>query len=68
MPSKGKQTFPDGVTTPVKTTTYSRAVMVVAGMSSREKANIFLPRSFKEAPTCQTSVPSIIRKRSWHFL
>ena len=49
MPSKGKQTFPDGVTTSVKTTTYSRAVMAVAGMSSREKANIFLPRSFREA-------------------
>ena len=43
---------------------YSRAVMAVAGMSSREKANIFLPRSFSEAPMCQTSVLSIIRKRS----
>ena len=55
MPSKGKQTFPDGVTTSVKTTTYSRAVMAVAGMSSREKANIFLPRSFSEEPMCQIS-------------
>ena len=50
MPSKGKQTFPDGVTTSVKTTTYSRAVMVAAGISNLEKANIFLPRSFREAP------------------
>ena len=39
-----------------------------AGMFSLEKANIFLPRSFREAPMCQISSESIIRKRSWHFL
>ena len=29
---------------------YSRVVMAVAGISNLEKANIFLPRSFSEAP------------------
>ena len=29
---------------------YSKAVMLAAGISNLEKANIFLPRSFREAP------------------
>ena len=29
---------------------YSKAVIAVTGISILEKANIFLPRSFKEAP------------------
>ena len=29
---------------------YSRSLMPAAGISNLEKANIFLPRSFKEAP------------------
>ena len=29
---------------------YSKAVIAVAGISNLEKANIFLPRSFREAP------------------
>ena len=29
---------------------YSKSVMALEGMSSLEKANIFLPRSFSEAP------------------
>ena len=28
---------------------YSKAVMLAAGISSLEKANIFLPRSFRES-------------------
>lgn len=29
---------------------YSKSVMLVTGISNLEKANIFLPRSFSEAP------------------
>ena len=47
-----------------ETGTYSKSVMAFAGISSLEKANIFFPKSFSEAPMWYTSVPSIIRKRS----
>ena len=40
------------------------AVITAAGISSFEKANIFFPRSFNEAPIWYTSVSSTIRKRS----
>ena len=33
-----------------ETGTYSKSVMAVAGISSLEKANIFFPKSFNEAP------------------
>lgn len=37
-------------------------------ISNLEKANIFLIRSFREAPIWYTSLSSTIRKRSWLFL
>lgn len=40
------------------------SVITAAGISSFEKANIFFPRSFNEAPIWYTSVSSTIRKRS----
>ena len=55
-------------TPPRRATFYNKLVTADAGMDSLENANIFLPRSFSEAPMCQTSAPSIIRKRSWLFL
>ena len=33
-----------------ETGTYSKSVMAFAGISSLEKANIFFPKSFSEAP------------------
>ncbi len=61
---------------PWQAASYNKLVTADAGMDSFEKANIFLPRSFSEAPMCQTSAlpvaadlqsgsaPSIIMKRS----
>ena len=43
--AKGKRNNGKGGVMP-----YSRAVIAVAGISNLEKANIFLPRSFREAP------------------
>ena len=63
-------------TPPWQAASYNKLVTADAGMDSFEKANIFLPRSFIEAPMCQTSAlpvaadlqsasaPSIIMKRS----
>ena len=45
---------------PRRATFYNKIVTADAGMDSLENANIFLPRSFSEAPICQTSAPSII--------
>ena len=38
---------------------YSRPVRTDAGMLGLKNVNIFLPRSFSEAPMCQTSAPSV---------
>ena len=63
-------------TPPWQAASYNKLVTADAGIDSFEKANIFLPRSFIEAPMCQTSAlpvaadlqsasaPSIIMKRS----